>query len=232
MGVSGGPDMIQDGLVLALDAGDRNSYPGSGTTWRDLSGYSNNGVLTNGPTFNSANGGSIVFDGVDDILYSSFIQNTALNFTVEVCAKSNTMDNNDGNRQTLWSFNTGTNGYQLLDLEIWGNNANSFNGNGTNFTGGPVAVDYNISVNNIHTYTLVSSANVFYWYIDSNFKTSYAPTYTGTSTYFKLATRGADALGTGQQWNGLIYSAKIYNRALTSTEILQNYNAQKSRFNL
>ena len=58
--------IITDGLVIALDAANTKSYPGSGTTWSDLSGNSNNGTLTNGPTFNSRNGGSIVFDGVDD----------------------------------------------------------------------------------------------------------------------------------------------------------------------
>ena len=56
--------IIQDGLVLNLDAGVRDSYD-SGTTWRDLKG-SNNGTLTNGPTFNKANGGSLVFDATND----------------------------------------------------------------------------------------------------------------------------------------------------------------------
>jgi hypothetical protein len=53
MGISGGPDMIQDGLILALNAADRNSYPGSGTTWNDLSGNNNTGTLTNSPTYNN-----------------------------------------------------------------------------------------------------------------------------------------------------------------------------------
>jgi hypothetical protein len=60
------PQLVTNGLVLYLDAADRTSYPAYGTTWRDLL-RSNNGTLTNGPTFDSANGGSIVFDGVDDI---------------------------------------------------------------------------------------------------------------------------------------------------------------------
>ncbi len=58
--------IVTDGLVLALDAADRNSYPGSGTTWTDLSINKSNSTLTNSPIFNSSNGGSIVFDGVDD----------------------------------------------------------------------------------------------------------------------------------------------------------------------
>ena len=61
-----GPKIVTNGLILALDAGDRNSYIGSGTTWKDLSGNINNGLLFNGPSFSSANGGSIVFDGIDD----------------------------------------------------------------------------------------------------------------------------------------------------------------------
>ena len=223
--------IVTNGLVLALDAADKNSYPGSGTTWSNLAG-SNNGTLTNGPTFNSANGGSIVFDGTNDILYVPISLNTSGNHTIEVIAKCNTMTSDNGNRQTIWSLNNGTEGYQLLDLEVWGDNAYSFNGNGTSFTGGPATVANFIQANNIHFYTLSISGGVFNWYIDSILINSFTPTYTGTSTYFKLATRGADALGTGQQWNGLVFNCKIFNRALSTQEILQNYNAQKSRFNL
>jgi len=63
-----GPNISTSGLVLALDAANTKSYPGSGTTWTDMSGNNNNGTLTNGPTFNSANGGSIVFDGSNDFV--------------------------------------------------------------------------------------------------------------------------------------------------------------------
>ena len=62
------PKIVTNGLVLALDAANTKSYPGSGTVWSDLTPNGNNGALTNGPTFNSANGGSIVFDGTNDYL--------------------------------------------------------------------------------------------------------------------------------------------------------------------
>ncbi len=65
MGTSYNPTIVTDGLVLCLDAANKRSYPGTGTTWSDLKG-SNNGTLTNGPTFDTGNGGSIVFDGSDD----------------------------------------------------------------------------------------------------------------------------------------------------------------------
>jgi hypothetical protein len=68
MGVAGGPDLIQDGLVLSFDASDRNSYVSGSTTWFDLSGLNNSGSLINGPTFSSDNLGSIVLDGVDDYI--------------------------------------------------------------------------------------------------------------------------------------------------------------------
>ena len=65
MGTAYNPTIVTDGLVLCLDAANSRSYPKSGTAWSDLAG-SNNGTLTNGPTFSSANGGSIVFDGSND----------------------------------------------------------------------------------------------------------------------------------------------------------------------
>ena len=65
MGVTYNNRIVTDGLVLCLDAASKRSYPGTGTTWTDLKGV-NNGTLTNGPTFDSANGGSIVFDGSND----------------------------------------------------------------------------------------------------------------------------------------------------------------------
>jgi hypothetical protein len=66
--IFGTPPIVTNGLVLHLDAGSRQSYPGSGTTWNDLSGNGYNGTLTNGPTFNTANQGSIVFDQANDIV--------------------------------------------------------------------------------------------------------------------------------------------------------------------
>jgi len=65
------PPIVANGLVFNVDAGDSTSYPGTGTTWTDLSGNGNNGTLINGgPAFNSADGGNLIFDGVND--YVSF----------------------------------------------------------------------------------------------------------------------------------------------------------------
>ena len=66
MSLGHGPSIVRNGLVLYLDAANVKSYPGSGTTWTDLSGLGNNGTLTNGPTYNGSNAGNIVLDGTND----------------------------------------------------------------------------------------------------------------------------------------------------------------------
>ena len=80
------PKIVTNGLVLCLDAGNVKSYVSGSTTWTDLSPTQKNGILTNGPTFNSSNGGSIVFDGVDDYINSSFA--APASETIIVWAKS------------------------------------------------------------------------------------------------------------------------------------------------
>ena len=84
------PKISTDGLVLCLDAADRNSYPGTGTTWTDLSGNGNNGTLTNGPTFSSSNRGGISVDGTNDYINcgnGSTIQQTTNDFSISVWIK-------------------------------------------------------------------------------------------------------------------------------------------------
>jgi len=102
------PRIVTGGLVLALDAADKNSYVGSGTTWKDLSGNANNGTLTNGPTFSNVNGGVIVLDGTDD--YVSLTSTDSLrpsNVTLSVWFNRNnsTIVGNEAiaeSRKSLW----------------------------------------------------------------------------------------------------------------------------------
>ena len=84
MSVSNNPSIISNGLILALDAADKNSYPGSGTAWTDLSGNGNNGTLVNGPTFNTGSLGNIVFDGIDDYGTTLLTRTGTNNTTISV----------------------------------------------------------------------------------------------------------------------------------------------------
>ena len=81
MGAYGGPDIVTDGLVLALDAGSERSYPGSGTTWIDLSG-NGNAVMVNSPVFNSTSPSSFTFDAIDE--YFSLSSNSEMSMTGDV----------------------------------------------------------------------------------------------------------------------------------------------------
>ena len=93
-----GPDIVENGLVLCLDAANKLSYPRTGTSWTDLSGNSYNGTLTNGPTFNAGNLGSIVFDGVDDYVDTvntgTTFQFSNTTFTLSLWVKTNAVSGN------------------------------------------------------------------------------------------------------------------------------------------
>ena len=97
MGLAHSPRIVTDGLVLCLDAGNTKSYPGSGTTWTDLSGNGNTGTLTNGVGYSGDNLGSLSFDGVND--FTSTITGEDFNFgtgdfTIECWVYFNTISTN------------------------------------------------------------------------------------------------------------------------------------------
>ena len=229
------PQIVTSGLVLSLDAGNIKSYASGSTTWFDKSGNAYNGTLTNGPTFSTGSLGAIVFDGVDDLVFLPLILDTSTNFTIDVTAKCSTMiqDPSPQNRQTIWSLVTDTKyGYEILDLEIWNDGLTSFNGNGTSYTAPLVLSFFPLNSNSINNYTVSKSGSTQSWYINSSLKTSVDQTYSTSSQYFKLGSRGAGSTGVNQPWNGLIYSVKIYNRALSQAEITQNFNALRGRFGI
>ena len=226
MAFANGPKIVTDGLVLSLDAADRNSYPGSGTAWNDLVG-SNNGTLTNGPTFNSSNGGSIVFDGVDDYVQinpQSPITPFNQSRTVSIWFKPNVFPTSNyseiiitGNQYNpsvpMWEINLAPN--NGLDLYQGGNHYSM----GTNIitTG---------SIVNVH-YLFNSTNNKIDFYLNGNL------IYSNTIADANLQSNNI-YLGVGY-WGATnlnIYNTQIYNKALTTSEVQQNFNALRKRFGL
>ncbi len=223
-----GPRTVTNGLVLTLDAADKNSYIGSGTTWKDLSGNAYNGTLTNGPTFNNTNRGTIVFDGTDDNVQlgtaSTFLPTSAI--TINCWAKTNVV-------QTYKKiFVTVTVGTQTVT--------------GVYFSLGPAP--YNIYlgiITNNGAQTAISNTNP-----STTSFSNFCGTYDGSNirlylngtllvTQAQTGTINNGGIGRisgydngGEIWDGNISTFSIYNRALTATEILQNYNATKTRFGL
>jgi len=233
--LSGGPNVVLDGLVLWLDAANTKSYVSGSTTWSDISrSQLSTTTLSVGTTYTSSFNGALATNGAVNIVIP-FILDTSTNYTIEVAAISYTMisESSPSTRQTVWSFISGSSqGYQLLDLEIWNDGITSFNGNNTLFATPLVQGLVPLGSNRIKTYTLSKAGTTQSWYINGALRTSVTQTYTGSSEYFKLGSRGSTPTGINQGWVGAFPSAKIYNRALTASEVLQNYNAVKSRFGL
>jgi len=218
MGVAGGPDLIQDGLVLSLDASDRNSYVSGSTTWFDLSGL-NNGTLTNGPTFSSDNLGSIVFDGVNDIsIHPSTLYVDNFTLSAWVYKTSSGIQNiiAKGNSSFVLNFY----------LRIAGNSGFY----GTNSLFSEILVpDLVLNVWNNTVLTYDKTSLKYYLngvLIDQNNATN-TPSSTTSNT---IVGRLGDF--NGQYWTGRIATTQIYNRALTAQEITQNFNALRGRYGI
>jgi hypothetical protein len=219
MGISGGPDMIQDGLVLALDASDKNSYPGSGTAWTDMSGNNNSGSLVNGPTFNSANGGSIVFDGTNDRVSTPFKPSGYRSYFIWV----------------RYNIITGlSNGYSLTGTQ----EVNAYNYIGISNGG---YFYYYFGTNGQEVTSTILNPNTWYYqgitlsndgfaraYLNGNLISTLSSGVGNTST----SEFSVGCVNQNHFINGNISSVIQYNRTLSASEILQNYNSIKSRFNL
>lgn len=220
MGLAHSPRIVTDGLVLCLDAANAKSYPGSGNTWTDLSGNNYNGTLTNGPTFNSSNGGTIVFDGTDDYVQSTSLNKTALgtNFTISLWFSCSGAQSTKGIFSIADSLNAGLPWILLQRVNStnvrWYLNAN-----------------YRITnaLNDSNFVNLVLTFQSNLWTVYKNGITD--GTYSGTiGTYTGIQT----FLGNGFNgyFSGNIANVSAYTRVLSASEIQQNFNALRGRFGL
>ena len=223
-----GPNIVTDGLVLALDAANTKSYISGSTTWNDLSGngynFTNYGAnfANNTFIFNSSSSqymqGSVSSNQMG--LYSS-------SYTVETICSCFTPSTVNG---AVFSF-TNSSGlvYGTMGLVSRGNNGFMISNYGDDYYfGGSLIANqwYNATaVFDINASTFIMYINGVYNY------TSAANIHSLTSQPSNYIKIGKYDYG-GSYWNGNISIIKIYNRALSAQEVLQNYNGQKSRFNL
>jgi hypothetical protein len=230
------PAVVTDGLVLNVDAGFTLSYPTTGTTWYDSSSSVNNGTLTNGPVFNTGSGGSIVFDGVDDYSPQTY---TRLSNGLTLCswmkttsatsAKSYAGDASNNivgdTRGTVWI------GFGVTNGKVNYNNAKKTGEWSTSQYYSTASVNNGswkyINVTHDKTTELVSL------YVNGSLDSTFDNSSTGgydqwADTAFNILCRGY----VGDYFNGTIGVVQIYNRALSSAEVLQNFNSTKSRFGL
>jgi|TARA_R100000027_G_scaffold16547_1_gene11888 hypothetical protein len=223
----GSPTIVTDGIVFYVDAGDKISYPGSGTTWSDLGRHKTNATLVGSPTFDSGNGGCFDMDGSDDVANASdanlplgssarticaWITNTRKDAWVSICHYG-TSSNNSSN---FFSIGDTSDGYKL-HMAAFNNTADGSTAAVPNDEWCHVAMSY--------------GSNAVNYYINGSASGGDA-SYTGVNT----TSDGTLAIGENKyasvHRDGKISSFIIYDRALTASEILKNYNAQKYRFGL
>lgn len=222
--------VVSNGLLLYLDSANLNSYIGSGTSWNNISGYNYGAVLSNGPTFSYTNVGTLTFDGVDDSFTTSAFKT--------VTSGSNV--NNDTTNEIWYKWN-GINQVKVItavgNLSLAGYLGFIIN-NGAGSAGNLVTVIYGgqyfsaidtgttsvTLVSGVWTQLVITkTSSICKFYKNGVFlgsTTKSQSNYTTTSPY--VSSTFAGGLGV----------CKLYNRALSDVEILQNYNALRARFGL
>ena len=235
MALQHSPSIVTDGLVLCLDAANPKSYPGSGTAWTDLLGRGGSGTLVGGPTYSNSGGGSISFDGTDDHIVAN---PTSLNSSFSSTSVSH----------FIWVFPT-SQGQIVVELGTTTINQNWHDSNiEINASGAFSFSTWHGSLSN-----KVVSANQSFnqWYCvgfayDGTTLTAYingasigttafsrqAPYNNGNQTHYALFANDSTNMGTNAYGGGRAANFSVYNRALTATQVSQNFNALRGRFGL
>ena len=230
--------IVKSGLILNLDAGLSISYPGSGTTWTDISnlfGGGSNATLINGPTYDSANSGSIVFDGADDQANLASPYLVTNNFSVELWCLPSTTHEIDGEST---SGTSGTSGQRYIIGAVAAGGSDSGFGIsiGTNGVSVYEHAGFYMPCLLSHAATITSFTQVVIVY------TNKQPSLYLNGSFVKNGLTSPRAnvflhgsrIGNGDYgfYPGKISSVKYYNRSLSAGEITQNYNALRSRYGL
>ena len=216
--------IVKDGLVLDLDAAKKESYPGSGTRWNDIAGGVITGSLVNGPTFDSGNGGSIVFDGIDDYVLGN---NITSYFTNQIYAS------------VFYKLTSASNYPMVLTLGI-AEGSEGFSIRHSSTSGYPEIVLSTSSTTTLSSLPIVLNqiVQIGLWYDGTTWKgykngVEFASaSKTGNIQFGSAPLLRLGARSDGYYFPGNIYTTQIYNRALSATEITQNYNALKGRYGL
>ena len=225
--------IVSTGLQLYLDAGNASSYPGSGTTWTDLSGNGKNYTLTNGPTYSSSNGGIITFAGA-----SSQYATSAATLFNSTTFNTYTMN--------LWAYPTGAGNFVQVNGQATPNTAYHYSAIEIS-AGGTISFGQwtgSLPVTTIATST--QSLNAWYNLVITYNGTTATAYVNGTSvgstniiwsspganTFMALMAIDTTNMGTGAYASGSLGAFMVYNRGLTADEVTTNFNALRSRYGI
>jgi hypothetical protein len=242
------PNIVTDGLVLCLDGANLYSYPTSGTLWSDLTANRNNFTLINGTTYDSSNGGSLLFDGIND--YANITYNPSLSSVSGITLESWFYPVGRGTNAIFDGAGTLMRAGQVEDMQyalnyVWDFNSltfGTFRSNSGNpypsagsfyFYGTPNNVVYR---NRWNLATVTRTNNDVKIYANGQLVLSLNNVPISSNTYWITYLGGSLMLGRSINnlinYNGKIAITRIYNRGLSDSEVLQNFNAHKGRFNL
>lgn len=210
-------------VLMYLDAGDSDSYPGTGTTWSDLTDNNNDGTLINGPTFTNQFIPVIEFDGIDDYVSCPDVLGGLIEFSVEIWFNVNV--NSTGQEHWLVSqYLGGGDGRLILDLFLDRTLRFFINGNSINSN---TVISTNTWYNVVFTRNSSGIASIYINGVeDANGNVGTEPVLSENFEIFD------STFISGVAVNGKIGLIKAHDEELTSQEVLQNYNDTKSRFGL
>jgi hypothetical protein len=214
------PKIVTDGLVLYLDAANTKSYVSGSTTWNDISRSGYNGTLTNGPTFSISNGGSITFDGSNDYVNLGSNINLTNNITYNTWIKTTSIVShligayNNASPFPGWSVGIGIN-VTAGKICFW---------SGGGWQEGDISCNINQWINVSVTFT----NGVISFYLNGVFKSTTSSSLISSYTGDKFL--GGRANDGQSPFSGDMSIVQIYNRVLSTSEVLQNYNALKGRY--
>ena len=221
------PAIITSGLSLNLDAGFTPSYPTTATTWYNVCFSGSNGTLSNGPTFNSDNNGSIVFDGTNDFVnissQTALFSNASFTVSIWMYPLSNASDG-----MLFATYGPGPDfNSRAVFIRLKSDRAISFGFYNDDVTSGTAAFVYNAWQNIVLTYNYTTDISTMY--LNGNILAAGAvgPCIETRTMSVRIANWFSQ-----EYYRGRVSSFFLYNRSLSQGEIQQNYNAQRGRFGL
>jgi hypothetical protein len=228
MSLGHGASIVRSGLVLHLDAANRKSYSGAGTSWNDISGSGNNGTLVNGVQYSTSNKGTMTFDGVNDYVSAGNLGSFFTQGTISYWMNSSAVENYRNPVSTHYlGLNQGIRFEQSSAgtlLAVIGNISNQWIAHS-------YTTDSIITANTWYNVVLIwnTSTNNVVGYLNNIQKFNASQTFWATTLPSVSIGSGFDA---SRYFAGKISNTAIYNRALTPLEIRQNFNATRSRYGI
>lgn len=219
---------VTDGLLLYLESSYNSSYKGSGTTWTDISTNNRNGTLINGPTYSSNNNGIIVFDGTDDYVSGNFSYTFNTGWSVEIWVYVDSRASYPDD-EGIWRISLNNNRLNLRRTNTISNNWR-YEVTGPNGSTGTSGMQFNATTDGVWSQIICTYDG------NNSLKVYHNNTLVKTGTFnigsVPVSTYNIGVNTSAPYLQGDVATFRVYNRELSASEVLQNYNAQKGRFGL